>query len=110
VENLQEMINKQNRDKDSLLRQIERMGDDIDVLRRESADRKELKSSNDEMKKKLDALQSNHDLLLEEKDNFYSKIVEETINDGLKWELMKYKIGMYYKLLMLQFQLIRLRV
>lgn len=30
--------------------------------------------------------------LLEEKDNFYSKIVENIIDDSLKWELLKYKI------------------
>ena len=30
--------------------------------------------------------------LLEEKNNFYSKIIQNIINDDLKWELLKYKI------------------
>ena len=55
-----------------MLRQIERMSDENDFLRKEVVDKKELKISYEELKKRFDSLQSNHDLLMEEKDNLLS--------------------------------------
>jgi len=75
IEDLKEMINKLSRDKESLLRQIERMGDENDSLKKDLKAMKELRSLNEELARRLKGAEAQIESLNAEKESLL-----ETIN------------------------------
>lgn len=71
------MINKLNRDKESLLRQIERMGDENDSLKKDLKAMKELRAFNEELVRKLKDADAHTEALIAEKESLLETIVHK---------------------------------
>ena len=77
IEELKERINKMTRDKESLLRQIERVSDERDALKKDLTVMKDLRAFNEELARKLKDTQSQVQSLQEEKENLLETIAHK---------------------------------